>query len=164
MRNEFKPYPWKKVKYVDNDYFENVERLIYNDQDDKLKKQIIGPSRWNEYIAKEMIPETVKWTRLDHPMDSYLLTDQGRLFNTWNARFKIPGFFRFGITYVGDNESVNVEAIFEQMGWKFDHGALIQGFIDNGWKFDDRRRYNKVYQKPPKRRESQWAVGIYKGE
>ena len=161
MRDEFKPYPWKKVTYVDDDYFDNVETLIYNDQSKKLVKQILGPSRWNQSIAEGMIPETVKWTRLNHPMDSYLLTEHGRLMNTWNGKFKIPKIFRFNMAYTGNDINVNVEHVFELMGWKYDHELITQMWKDNGWEYRDVRAYNKEFKNKPKRRESKYAVGPY---
>ena len=125
-----------KNNYVNADYIEKVEHYIYNNLDifDLYDVSETDPATY-EARVKEIIKEGEEYVILsDYDFPYLMATNTGRIINLekltqYSVRFSVNSF----LLYV-EQRKIDLQAIFESQGWKWDLKEVYNRYKTKKWK------------------------------
>lgn len=161
-RDEYLPYPWKKVRWATDEYIEEVTQRLYNNKSikDVTKGTTIRIYDFNHEFVEKMVPKGVDWVRIDDPKAHMVLTQEGALYNTHRMTIQKVNISAFNITYTNESIHFNWLHLFKLAGWKYDHQTVVSNYQAKKWPYRmlERRTDNPKKINFPL---SKNAIGIY---
>ena len=156
-RDVFKPYPFKKVRFVEDDYLEKVEKYVYNDLKGLGEKILPYKDFYNEDAIKKLNLQ-FEYVRLGEPLETCILTKDGQIYNTKNKTTKKVQISTYNIVYANNGATVDFKHTYKLLGWEFDHSKIVENYNRGNWPY-----YNniKVGSRKKNRKVSSKQVKLY---
>ena len=122
-------------KYLTQNEIDNIEFRIYNNLPTLMDEDVseVHEIGCNEEIAKELA-KGIEYTVIEED-ERYILTKQGRLFNTQRLNSIKPVALSEDLQYILANRfRLSYKENFERAGWEWDYKKILQAYRKNGWK------------------------------
>lgn len=162
-RDEYLPYPWKKVQWASDEYVEEIKQRIFNNKNiiDVTKGTTLRIATFHPEFVEKAVPKGVRWVRIDQPKEHMILTEEGALYNTQRQSMIKANISTHNITYTNESINFNWSYLFSLAGWKYDHEKVVKQYKENDWKHRDLRDKMKGGAQKKNRRPSKNAIGLY---
>ena len=127
------PHKWDKSKYISDDEYFELEKLIYNDKPltkyyNKYQEEF--DDTWLQQVLKE--DEVYKY--LESPVDNYAITTYGRVFNIKTMRQVKPSLHVNTFTVSLKDCSINFKREFIKNNWIYSPSFIKEQYKKYGWK------------------------------
>ena len=126
------PHKWDKSKYISDDEYYELEKLIYNDKPlNKYYKK--HEDKYDDSWLQQVLKEDEVFKYIENH-DNYVLTTYGRVFNIKTMRQVKPSLCVNSFTINLRECAVNFKKEFINNGWIYSPSFIKEQYNKHGWK------------------------------